>query len=129
MNRDRVKGTIDEMVGSAKQTAGKLTGDTPLQVKGMAQQVKGKLENTLGKAKDAVRETNQRTKSRKGARTKLRDSQLQGDPGCRAQSSSLPRGACRHGSQSEAHARTRRRCFFDLPGTGTVTSLSGYLYR
>ncbi|MGB7265393.1 MAG: CsbD family protein [Terracidiphilus sp.] len=68
MNRDRVKGTIDEMVGSAKRKAGQLTGDTPLQVKGIAQQVKGKLENTLGKTKDAVRGANQGTKSRNGAR-------------------------------------------------------------
>jgi uncharacterized protein YjbJ (UPF0337 family) len=55
MNKDRVKGTIDEVVGSSKRKAGKWTGNTPLQVKGMAQQVKGKLENALGKAKDAVR--------------------------------------------------------------------------
>jgi uncharacterized protein YjbJ (UPF0337 family) len=48
MNKDRVNGTIDKVVGSAKQKAGKLTGNTPLQVKGIAQQVKGKLETTLG---------------------------------------------------------------------------------
>jgi uncharacterized protein YjbJ (UPF0337 family) len=57
VNNDRVKGTIDEVVGSSKRKAGKWTGNTPLQVKGMAQQVKGKLEKTLGKAKDAVRES------------------------------------------------------------------------
>lgn len=62
MNRNRVNGTINEVVGSARQKAGKLTGNTPLQVKGVAQQVKGKLENTLGKAKDAVRGTNRRIK-------------------------------------------------------------------
>ena len=55
MNKDRVNGTIDEVVGSAKRKAGNWTGNTPLQVKGMAQQVKGKLENALGKGKDAVR--------------------------------------------------------------------------
>jgi uncharacterized protein YjbJ (UPF0337 family) len=59
MNSDQVNGTVDEFVGSAKQKAGKLTGNTPLQVKGMAQQVKGKLENTLGNAKDALQEANQ----------------------------------------------------------------------
>jgi len=69
MNRDRVNGTIDEVVGSAKRKAGKWTGNTPLQVKGMAQQVKGRLENALGKAKDAVRATNQGTKVRQGTRT------------------------------------------------------------
>jgi uncharacterized protein YjbJ (UPF0337 family) len=66
MNRDRVNGTIDEVVGNAKQTAGKLTGNTPLQLKGIAQQVKGKLENTLGKAKDTVRGNSQGTKVRNG---------------------------------------------------------------
>ena len=54
MNRDRVKGTIDEVIGTAKRKAGKRTGDTPLQVKGITQQVKGRLEKTLGKAKDVV---------------------------------------------------------------------------
>jgi uncharacterized protein YjbJ (UPF0337 family) len=69
MNKDRVNGTIDKVVGSAKQKAGKLTGNTPLQVKGMAQQVKGKLETTLGKAKDAVRGANQGIRVKNGART------------------------------------------------------------
>jgi uncharacterized protein YjbJ (UPF0337 family) len=54
VNKDRVKGTIDETVGSAKRKAGELTGSTKLQVEGMAQQVKGKVENALGKAKDAI---------------------------------------------------------------------------
>ena len=66
MNKNRVNGTIDEVVGSAKQTAGKLTGNTPLQLKGIAQQVKGKLENTLGKAKDTVRGIHKGTKVRSG---------------------------------------------------------------
>jgi uncharacterized protein YjbJ (UPF0337 family) len=69
MNRDRVNGTIDEVVGRAKRKAGNWTGNTPLQVKGMAQQVKGKLENTLGKAKDAVRKTNQEPKVHRDACT------------------------------------------------------------
>jgi uncharacterized protein YjbJ (UPF0337 family) len=54
MNKDRVKGMIDEVAGSAKRNAGKLTGSTRLQAKGMVQQVKGKVESAWGKAKDAV---------------------------------------------------------------------------
>lgn len=54
MNSDRVKGALDEAVGGVKRKAGKLTGDTRLQVEGMVQQVKGELENAWGKAKDAV---------------------------------------------------------------------------
>ena len=69
MNKDRVNGKIDEVVGSAKQKAGNLTGNTPLQVKGVAQQVKGKLENAVGKAKDAVREDNQRPRVDRDTRT------------------------------------------------------------
>ena len=56
MNRDRVKGAIDEVVGSARRAAGELSGNTRLQVKGMAQQVKGKVEGVWGKAKDTVRD-------------------------------------------------------------------------
>jgi len=60
MNKDQVKGTIDELVGGAKRETGKLTGSMPLQAKGMAQQVKGKLENALGNAKGAIREASQK---------------------------------------------------------------------
>lgn len=56
MNKDRVKGIIDEVAGSAKRKAGELTDNTRLQVEGMAQQVKGKVEGAWGKAKDAVRD-------------------------------------------------------------------------
>ncbi len=59
MNKDQVKGTIDEVAGAAKRKAGELTGNTQLQVEGMVQQVKGKVENTWGKAKDVVRTANE----------------------------------------------------------------------
>jgi uncharacterized protein YjbJ (UPF0337 family) len=52
MNKDRLNGTLDQVVGSAKRKAGKWTGDTRLQVAGIAQQVKGKLESALGQIKD-----------------------------------------------------------------------------
>ena len=62
MNSNRVNGKVDEVLGSIKRTASKLTGNTPLQVKGMAQQTKGKLESTLGNAEDVVRGANQKTR-------------------------------------------------------------------
>ena len=64
MNSNRMNGTIDDMVGSAKQKVGKLTGNTPLQVKGAVQQVKGKLQNAVGKVQDAVGEANRPIKKR-----------------------------------------------------------------
>ena len=54
MNKDRVKGTIDEVAGSARRKAGALTGNTNLEVGGIVQQAKGKVENAWGKTKDAV---------------------------------------------------------------------------
>jgi len=58
MDKNRVKGTIDEVVGNAKRQVGKLTGNTGTQVEGAVQQVKGKVENAWGKTKDAVRDAN-----------------------------------------------------------------------
>ena len=68
MNSNRVNGTVDEVVGSIKRKAGKITGDTPLQVRGIAQQVKGKAESTLGKAQDVVRGANQESGVQRGPR-------------------------------------------------------------
>lgn len=58
MDKNRVKGTIDEVVGGAKRQVGKLTGNTGTQVEGAVQQLKGKVENAWGKAKDAVHDAN-----------------------------------------------------------------------
>ena len=55
MDKDRVKGTIDELVGGARRQAGNLTGDKKGEAKGAAQQLKGKVENAIGKLKDAGR--------------------------------------------------------------------------
>lgn len=71
MNKDRLKGTIDEVVGSAKRKAGELTGNTRLQVEGMAQQVKGKVENAWGKTKDGVRSAIENTEVHADAHVKL----------------------------------------------------------
>jgi len=44
VNKDRVQGTIDEVVGSAKRHIGNMTGNTGTQVEGAVQQLKGKSE-------------------------------------------------------------------------------------
>ena len=54
MNKQRVKGAIDETVGSAKRQMGNLTGNSGTQVRGAVQQLKGKAETAVGKLKDAV---------------------------------------------------------------------------
>jgi uncharacterized protein YjbJ (UPF0337 family) len=46
-------------MGIAKQKTGDLTGNTKLQVEGIAQNLKGKVESSWGKAVDAVHEANE----------------------------------------------------------------------
>ena len=57
MDKDRVKGTVDDAVGRAKRQIGEWTDDPNKQAEGTAQQIKGKVEKISGKVKDAVRDT------------------------------------------------------------------------
>ena len=71
MNKDRVKGMIDEVAGSAKRKAGELTDNPKLRAEGMAQQVKGKAEGAWGMAKEAVRDVIEGTEVHLDAHVKL----------------------------------------------------------
>ena len=55
MDKDRVKGSATNLGGKAKQTAGKATGDEKLKGEGVADQVKGKVQNVVGGIKDAIK--------------------------------------------------------------------------
>ena len=61
MDKDRVKGTIDDAAGRAKRQIGEWTGDTGTQAEGAAQQVKGKVEKAWGNVKDAARDAGNRS--------------------------------------------------------------------
>ena len=56
MDKDRVKGKLNDAAGRAKRQVGEWTNDSELQAEGTAQQVKGKVQNAWGKAKDAARD-------------------------------------------------------------------------
>jgi uncharacterized protein YjbJ (UPF0337 family) len=71
MNKDRVKGMMDEVAGSAKRKAGELTDNPKLQAEGVIQQVKGKVENAWGKTKDAVCDAVQDTELHIDAHVKI----------------------------------------------------------
>jgi uncharacterized protein YjbJ (UPF0337 family) len=62
MNKDNVKGTIDDAAGRAKRQVGEWTGDTKTQVDGAAQQVKGKVEKAWGNMKDAAKDADRSTR-------------------------------------------------------------------
>lgn len=55
MDKDKVKGTIDDVAGRAKRQVGEWTDDPEKQVEGATQQVKGKVEKASGNVKDALR--------------------------------------------------------------------------
>ena len=56
MDKDRINGAANQAKGTVKEAAGKMTGDAKLQAEGQADKVKGKVQNAVGGAKDALRE-------------------------------------------------------------------------
>jgi uncharacterized protein YjbJ (UPF0337 family) len=70
MDKDTVKGTINDAAGRAKRQVGEWTGDTNSQVDGAAQQVKGKVQKAWGNVKDAARDAkNEVEREREADRT------------------------------------------------------------
>lgn len=55
MNKNKAKGTVDEVAGRTKRQVGEWTGDTSAQVKGGTQEIKGKLERAIGHLQDVER--------------------------------------------------------------------------
>ncbi|MDO9714596.1 CsbD family protein, partial [Paracraurococcus lichenis] len=56
MDSDRIIGVAQQMRGSVEAEAGRLIGDTKLQVEGRAEQAAGTLRNTAGSIRDADHE-------------------------------------------------------------------------
>jgi uncharacterized protein YjbJ (UPF0337 family) len=56
MDKDELKGKVDDAAGRIKRQAGEWTGDEKLQSEGLMDQAKGKLEKGVGKVKEAGRD-------------------------------------------------------------------------
>ena len=56
MDKDRVEGVGHQAKGAVKEAVGKMTGDKKTQAEGVAEKAGGKVQNTVGGAKDAVKE-------------------------------------------------------------------------
>lgn len=54
-DHDRIEGAAKQAGGNIKEAVGKVTGDEKLKAEGQAEQVEGKVQNTVGGVKDAVR--------------------------------------------------------------------------
>jgi uncharacterized protein YjbJ (UPF0337 family) len=57
MDQDRIKGSLDQAKGKIKEGVGKATGDSKLETEGKADQISGKVQNTIGGLKDKIRES------------------------------------------------------------------------
>jgi uncharacterized protein YjbJ (UPF0337 family) len=54
MSSNRVEGAIDKGIGAIKEAAGKATGNERLEAEGVAQKVKGDVQNKVGQAQDKI---------------------------------------------------------------------------
>jgi uncharacterized protein YjbJ (UPF0337 family) len=70
MDKDRIKGKMEDIEGKAKRQAGELTHDKEAQAEGAAEQIKGKAQHAFGKAKDAGREAMEHGKQKIHEQTK-----------------------------------------------------------
>ena len=52
---DKIKGMANEAAGTVKQHVGKALGNPNLEAEGVVQKLKGEVQETVGKAKDAVK--------------------------------------------------------------------------
>ena len=55
MNKDQVKGRVEEAKGAVKETTGKIVGNKDLEAKGMVQKVAGKTQAGYGEVKEKVK--------------------------------------------------------------------------
>ena len=54
-SKNTVKGVGNQIVGNAKEAAGKLTGDKKLEAKGRVQELKGDAQRAAGKAEEKAK--------------------------------------------------------------------------
>ena len=57
MNKDQVKGRLQEAKGKIKEVAGKVTGDEKTQVKGNIEKNVGRARATMGDVREDVKKT------------------------------------------------------------------------
>ena len=56
MNKDQIKGRIEELKGKAKEVAGSVVGNKSVEAKGVAQKISGKAQAGYGDVKSAAKD-------------------------------------------------------------------------
>ena len=57
MDKDRVVGVVHQVKGASKEAVGKATGDAKTQAEGAVEKTAGNVQNAVGGAKDALRDS------------------------------------------------------------------------
>ncbi len=65
MNKDEIKGKMNDIKGRVERQTGEWTGDTESQIKGAGDQLKGKVQQGVGKMKDAANRAERDTRDEK----------------------------------------------------------------
>jgi uncharacterized protein YjbJ (UPF0337 family) len=60
MNKDQVKGVAKNVAGKVQEQAGKLVGSKEQQIKGLSKQISGNVQKDVGDVKKAVKDFNKR---------------------------------------------------------------------
>ncbi len=60
MNKDQIKGRIDQATGKVKEVAGRAVGNEKLEGEGLADQAGGKVQATVGDARQNVKDVAQK---------------------------------------------------------------------
>ncbi|CAM5542546.1 MAG TPA: CsbD family protein [Mesorhizobium sp.] len=55
MDKNRIEGAAKEVKGTIKEAVGKLVGNEKLETEGKIDKAAGKVQGTVGKGKDAIR--------------------------------------------------------------------------
>jgi uncharacterized protein YjbJ (UPF0337 family) len=55
VDKDRIKGSAEQAKGKVKEVAGKAAGDSKMEGEGKADQIAGKVQNTVGGIKDKLK--------------------------------------------------------------------------
>ena len=58
MNKDQVKGVAKDVAGKVQEQAGKLVGSKEQQIKGLSKQISGKVQKGAGDVKQSVEDFN-----------------------------------------------------------------------
>jgi uncharacterized protein YjbJ (UPF0337 family) len=60
MNKDQVRGRVEEAKGAVKQTAGRVAGRPDLEDRGTLEKAAGKIQKTFGDVKEQVKDANRK---------------------------------------------------------------------